>query len=82
MINNSLYLRLPQRPIAMFTSEVAEIDIPSKDSIPTSYDKIPQPDIAKANDERLPQVQHWLETLARPSDLSDANFAKFMRYAI
>lgn len=82
MINDSPYLRSPQRPIAMFASEVAEIDLPSKDGIPTSYDEIPRQDAAKADDERLPRVQHWLETLARPSDLSDADFTKFMRYAI
>jgi hypothetical protein len=50
MINDLPYLRSPQRPIAMFTSEIAEIDLPSKDGIPTSYNEIPRADTAKADE--------------------------------
>jgi len=34
----------------------------------------------KSADEKLTKVQHWLETLERPSSMSDSQYKTFMRY--
>lgn len=81
-INDSPYLARSQHPIAIFTSEVTDIKISMDDSALSSYDEVPRLDSAKADDEKLLQVQLWLETLTRPLDLSNSDFAKFMCYAI
>ena len=82
IINESPYLSRTQRPTAIFASEVTDIVVSDTDDALSSYDDVPRLDSAKADDERLLQVRHWLDTLTRPSDMSDADFAKFMRYAI
>jgi hypothetical protein len=82
IINDPPYLSRPQRPIAIFASEVTDIEFAAGDSDNISYDDVPRPESAKADDKRLLQVRQWLDTLIRPSEMSDADFAKFMRYAI
>jgi hypothetical protein len=47
---------------------------------PTPYSIIPRSETAKAADLKLRKVQHWLETLERPSLLTDSEFKTFMRY--
>ncbi len=47
-------------------------------SIP--YSIIPRSDAAHNADERTLKVQKWHETLKRPEDMSDADYATFIRY--
>ena len=51
-------------------------------STQTSHDDVSWLDAAKADDEKLLKVQPWLETLTRPPDMDDMDFARFMCYAI
>ena len=46
----------------------------------TSYNIVPRSPAAIKADTRLRQVQHWLETLERPDNLSDTEYKTFMRY--
>ena len=52
------------------------------EDIPTPYSIVPRSDKAQATDLKLKDVQHWLETLERPSSLTDSEFKTFMRYCI
>ena len=47
---------------------------------PTPYSIVPRSETAKAADQKLESVQHWLTTLERPPLLSDSEFKTFMRY--
>ena len=82
VINDSPFLSRPQRQTAIFTSEVVDIETSTDGSAQTSYDDVPRLDAAKVDDEKLLKVQPWLETLTRPPDMDDADFARFMRFAI
>ena len=48
----------------------------------TPYSVVPRSETAKATDLKLEKVQHWLETLERPTSLSDSEFKTFMRYCV
>ena len=52
----------------------------SAQGTPTPYSIIPRTDTARATDDRLIKVQHWLDTLQRPTGLTDKEFKTFMRY--
>jgi Integrase zinc binding domain/RNase H-like domain found in reverse transcriptase len=45
-----------------------------------SYNIVPRSEAASKADNRLLKVQHWLETLERPDNLTDAEYKTFMRY--
>ena len=45
-----------------------------------TYEDIPRSENAKREDLRLLRVKKWLDDLVRPSDLSDADYATFVRY--
>jgi hypothetical protein len=45
-----------------------------------SYDDVPHTKNSKKDDERLLRVQQWLDDMAQPSNLSDSEYATFMRY--
>ena len=47
---------------------------------PTPYSVVPRSDIAKATDDKLVNVRSWLETLDRPSSMTDTEYKTFMRY--
>jgi len=54
---------------------------PSSD-IPLSYTDVPRLLKAQLDDTRVDRVRQWLDTLARPTDITDSDFAAFMRYAV
>ena len=45
------------------------------------YEHIPRSDTAKEADKRLRLANDWLNTLKRPGDISDAEYARTIRYA-
>ena len=47
---------------------------------PDSYDIVPRSKNTKSDDLRLQKVFNWLQDLVRPADLSDSNYATFIRY--
>jgi hypothetical protein len=66
---------------------------PSPQSLPTfalssdlskgedvSYDDVPRTENSKKDDARLLRVRQWLDDMVQPSDLSDPEYATFMRY--
>jgi hypothetical protein len=75
-------------PITSYISEVdreespeLDPDIAETNAESATYDIIPRSDAATQSDQRILQVQHWLQTLERPPDCSDAEFKTFMRFA-
>ena len=71
-INRSPQLRLPQIHIAMFVSDIADIEVPSEDVSSASYADVLWTDQAKADDERVSKVRSWLDSLLRPDVISDS----------
>ena len=75
-------------PIASYVTKRTKEDSPEPEADPiaqdgdppTPYSIIPRSDAAQASDAKLDLVQHWLETLERPPNLSDSEFKTFMRY--
>lgn len=67
---------------AIFASDISETPITEGDDTSISYNHIPRTTSAKQADNRLTQVSEWLTTLKRPSNLSDSEYATFMRYAM
>jgi hypothetical protein len=47
-----------------------------------SYGEVPRTPKAKHADKRLSLVLNWLETLARPSNMSEIDYAAFIRYSM
>src|SRR5882762_7134687 len=82
MINTVAPSSYKERPIAVFISEVADIRIPVAGDTPVPYNEIPRKLAAQLADDRLELVKKWLGDLIRPTDLSDADFATFVRYAM
>jgi hypothetical protein len=82
MINLVAPSSYKKRPIAAFVSEIADICIPVADDTPVPYNKIPCKLAAQLADDQLELVKEWLGDLIRPTDLSDADFATFVRYAM
>jgi hypothetical protein len=81
MINEDAASSSAQTYIAIFASEVADVHLPANE-IPTSYSDVPRTAASQLADDRLVLVRQWLTTLVRPADLSDADFATFVRYAL
>jgi hypothetical protein len=71
-----------QTSIVVFAVRVADTELLPGDTPPASYDDIPRTLKAQSNDTRLVKVRQWLETLTRPADLSDVDFANFVHYAM
>ena len=57
-----------------------ETQLPTQEDLPTPYSVVPRSDTAKFADDRLENVQHWLETLERPHSMTDSQYKAFMRY--
>ena len=68
--------------MAVLTSDVAETVNPEESNSSIAYEDVPQTASAKEADMRLEYVSDWLTDLTRPADLSDAEYATFMRYAM
>ena len=47
-----------------------------------TYDAVPRSDAAKADDKRIELVRKWHADLQRPSHMSNAEYATFMRYCV
>jgi Integrase zinc binding domain/RNase H-like domain found in reverse transcriptase len=45
-----------------------------------TYEDIPRSERAKKDDERLLRVQKWLQDMLRPPELSESDYATFVRY--
>jgi hypothetical protein len=61
---------------------VADIESAPSSNVPLSYTNVPQLLKAQLDDTRVDRVRQWLDTLARPTDITDSEFAAFMRYAV
>ena len=76
-------------PLICYINESASNDGPvpveqqvHEEQASTSYDAVPRSASALRADDRLDKVKSWLETLARPHDISDTEYKTFMRYCI
>ena len=68
---------------AFITNEVDLTDVPiPEDNSPVTYTDVPHTIAAQLADDRLVLVRQWLNTLQRPADLSDSDFATFVQYAM
>ena len=81
MVNTIPPHRNQQSSIAIFVAEVADIALPV-DDVPISYANVPRTIAAQLADDRLIRVRTWLENLVRPADLSDSEYATFVRYCM
>ena len=82
LINRSPPIQTPQIDIATFVSDVAEMEIPTEDISAASYADVPRTAQAKADDVRVDKVRSWLDSLIRPDDISDSDYASFIRFAM
>src|SRR6202050_4716596 len=73
-------MRLPS--VSTLIAEVDEIDIPPDEGTSASYTNVPRKLKAQLADDRLRLVRVWLDTLVRPSNLSDNEYAAFVRYCM
>ena len=65
-----------------FVAEVADIEPPTEETSPASYADVPRTLQAEAEDKRVGKVRLWLDSLARPSDISDSDYVSLIRYAM
>ena len=82
MINTDPPHRNQQSSIAVFVAEVADIALPIDEGASISYADVPRTVAAQIADDRLIRVRTWLEDLVRPPDLSDSEYATFVRYCM
>jgi hypothetical protein len=82
MINVAMPQLPDQTSIAVFAAHVADTKLLPSNTPPASYDDIPRTLKAQINDTQLVKVRQWLETLTRPADLSNVDFANIVRYAM
>jgi Integrase zinc binding domain/RNase H-like domain found in reverse transcriptase len=82
MINSPRPRPWLQISVATFAAEVADIEPPTEETSPASYADVPRTLQAEAEDKRVTKVRLWLDSLARPSDISDSDYASFIRYAM
>jgi hypothetical protein len=82
MINPVAVTRYNEHQVAIFVSEVTSIQTPETEDKPLTYDEVPRKLAGQLADERLNLVKKWLGDLIRPTELSDADFATFVRYAM
>jgi len=80
MINAVPPHRPQQSNIALFVAEVADVTLPADEGASISYADVPRTVAAQLADDRLVLVRTWLENLRRPPDLSDSEYATFVRY--
>ena len=55
-------------------------DRDDKSGSATPYSIVPRTDTASRADDRMAKVKTWLETLERPSQMTDSDYKSFMRY--
>jgi hypothetical protein len=61
---------------------VANIESTPPSDVPLSYTDVPRLLKAQLDDTCVDRVRQWLDTSARPTDMTDSEFAAFMRYAV
>ena len=73
--------------IATYALDTVHEDSPELDSLHLEnndtvipYSVVPRSDLAHTTDEKLGEVQHWLETLERPDSMTDTEYRTFMQY--
>jgi hypothetical protein len=64
MINASPHLATRQTHLAIFVSDVANIESAPSSDVPLSYTDVPRLLKAQLNDTRMDCVRQWLDTLA------------------
>ena len=76
-------------PVTVFISDAAERPTPEPDetisaennnSEKITYDNVPRSPSARKADLNMQKVKPWLETLQRPSDITNEAYKTFMRY--
>jgi hypothetical protein len=82
MINDEAITTRPLSRISTYASDAIDITLPSDENDSLTYTDVPRSIKAESDDKRLQLVRDWLSTLVRPSDLSDSDFAAFVRYAM
>jgi hypothetical protein len=82
MINASPHLATHQTNLAIFVSDVADIESTPTSNVLLSYADVPQLLKSHLNDTHMDCVCQWLDTLAQPTNMTDSEFTAFMRYAI
>jgi hypothetical protein len=78
LINRSPSVPTSQASIAIFVSDVADIELPQEDVSATSYANVPRSDQANADDNRLCKVRLWLDSLVRLDNVSDSDYTAFI----
>ena len=82
MINSPRPRPWLQISVTTFAAEVADIEPPTKETSPASYADVPRTLQAEAEDKRVDNVRLWLDSLVRPSDISDSDYVSLIRYAM
>jgi hypothetical protein len=82
MINASPPLATHLTNLAIFVLDVADMKSTPTSNIPLSYTDVPRLLKAQLDDTCVDRVRQWLDTLAWPADITDSEFAAFMRYAV
>jgi hypothetical protein len=81
-INEAIIHSDQSTSIYIFISVATNAPTTSQDQGNISYDEVPWLPKAKHADDRLSLVTNWLETLARPSDMSDNDYTVFIHYSM
>src|SRR5271156_331349 len=74
---------IPTPPITIFLNESAPEESPEPEAQQeenSAYDIVPRSPRAVQADERIVEVQRWLETLERPHNMNDTTYKTFIRY--
>jgi hypothetical protein len=82
MINAGHPAPLATSHVAVLVSDVADTPTSHNTDSALSYDDFPRTVVAQLAEDRLVLVRDWLLTLVRPTDMSDSDFAGFVRYAM
>ena len=82
MINTDALVDTPQHDVAIFATEVADIQQAPQEVVDITYKDVPRSVAAQLADDRLLSVREWLTTLSRPQGLSDTDYAAFIKYAM
>jgi hypothetical protein len=82
MINASPHLATRQTNLAIFVSDVTDIESTPTSNVLLSYTDVPRLLKAQLDDTHVDRVRQWLDILARPTDMTDSELAAFMRYAV
>ena len=81
-INLTPPFQTPQIYIATFVADVADVEVPEEATTAASYADVPRTAQAQAEDDRVDKVRQWLDSLTRPDNVSDSDYASFIRFAM